>query len=113
MDIPQVIFDQEAGTGSMGQEYLAAGKQVAMRRWEEGVSEFGDVRVRDYEIVGYVISGVLELEFNGQTAKCCAGNSWLVPKGAPHRYRVIEPLVAIEATSSPARFNDRDQAVQA
>ena len=36
------------------------------------------------------------------------GDSWLVPKGARHSYRVPESLVAIEATSPPAQVHGRD-----
>ncbi|SMP59233.1 Cupin domain-containing protein [Neorhodopirellula lusitana] len=109
MDIPQVISKQAAETGEMGQEYLATGKQVSMRRWEQAASEFGETHCREYETVGMLISGILELDLDGQTATLGAGDSWLVPEGAPHRYRIVEAVVAIEATSPPARFNNRDE----
>ncbi len=109
MDIPQVKSKVNAETGEMGQEYLAAGKQVALRRWEEAKCDFGEPTCRKYETVGYVLSGVLELDMDGETALLKAGDSWLVPEKATHRYRIVEPIVAIEATSPPARFNDRDE----
>ncbi|QDV40359.1 Cupin domain protein [Stieleria neptunia] len=109
MDIPQVTPQRDVKTGDMGQVYLASGKQVALRRWSEDAGGFSEVRSRDYEIVGYVIDGLLEIDLDGETAKLGSGDSWLVPEGAPHRYRVIDPVVAIEATCPPARFNDRDQ----
>jgi len=49
---------------------------------------------------------------DGQSVQCKAGDSWLVPKGAPHRYRIIDSIVAIEATSPPARLNNRDEAIK-
>ena len=109
MDIPQVTPQHDVNTGGMGQAYLASGKQVAMRRWSENPGGSSEVRRRSYEIVGYVVDGLLEIDLDGETAKLGAGDSWLVPEGAPHRYRVIDPVVVIEATSPPARFNDRDQ----
>ncbi len=109
MNIPQVTTKKDAEIGAMGQQYLAAGKQVALRRWEEDVCEFKEFVSRDYETVGYVLSGELELDLDGQVAKIASGTSWLVPEGVSHRYRIIKPLVAIEATSPPARFNDRDE----
>ena len=112
MNIPQVISTKDASLGSMGQEYLATGKEVAMRRWEEGVCDFCEMRSRQYETVGYLISGILELDLDGQSVQCKAGDSWLVPKGAPHRYRIIDSIVAIEATSPPARLNNRDEAIK-
>ncbi len=109
MDIPQITSKKAADTGEMGQAYLATGKQVALRRWEEDVCDFGEPICRAYETVGYVLSGVLELDLDGQIAKISAGDSWLVPEGARHCYRIVEPIVAIEATSPPARFNERDE----
>lgn len=111
MNIPQVTSHDEAATGDMGQEYLASGKHVALRRWEEDPNEVAEERNRDYETVGYVISGVLELDLDGQTATLKPGDSWLVPAKVKHCYRIIESIVAIEATSPPARFNDRDDPV--
>lgn len=111
MHIPQVTSKENAATGEMGQGYLATGKQVAMRRWEEDACDFGEQRSREYETVGYVLEGSFELDLDGQMAKLESGDSWLVPAGAEHRYRIIESLVAIEATSPPARFGDDDEPV--
>lgn len=112
MNIPQVVSTKAAAFGEMGQKYLATGNEVAMRRWEEGVCDFCEMRSRQYETVGYVLSGILELDLDGQTAQCKAGDSWMVPKGVPHRYRIIDSIVAIEATSPPARFNNRDKEIE-
>jgi len=109
MDIPQVVSAKDAATGGMGQQYLATGKQVALRRWEANTCEYGEMHSRDYETVGYVVSGFVELDLDGESVKCKAGDSWMVPEGAPHRYRILEPLVAIEATSPPAQFGNRDE----
>jgi len=109
MDIPQVTSVQASPTGDMGQDYLATGKQVALRRWQEDAGDFTERVSRKYEIVGYMLSGTLEVDLDGQIATLQAGDSWMVPEGSPHRYRIVKPIVAIEATSPPARFNDRDE----
>lgn len=117
MNIPQVIARSNASSGEMGQEYLATGNQVALRYWQESPTEtpegdpggFGEITSRDYEIVGYLFEGRFELEVEGKLATIDAGDSWLVPAGAAHRYRIVKPIVAIEATSPPARFNHRDE----
>ncbi|TWU02607.1 cupin domain-containing protein [Stieleria varia] len=109
MDIPQITSKDAANIGEMGQTYLTTGKHVALRRWEEPAGDFGEPRSREYEIVGYVLSGAFELDLDGGTVQIYSGDSWLIPAGATHRYRIIESLVAIEATSPPARFNDRDE----
>jgi quercetin dioxygenase-like cupin family protein len=55
------------------------------------------------------VSGRAELLVEGQTLTLEPGDSWLVPKGAEHRYRIIERFTAIEATSPPAQVHGRDE----
>jgi quercetin dioxygenase-like cupin family protein len=96
-------------TGRQGQLYLAAGKQVAMRYWDEAPTTGDEPRTtRDYETVGYVVAGRAELETEGQTVKLEPGDSWVVPAGAEHRYRILEAFKAVEATAPPARVHGRD-----
>ena len=93
----------------MGQTYLASGKSVAMRLWrDEQPAEHKRQTARDYETVGYVISGRAELDLSGQTVKLEPGDSWLVPKGAEHSYKILEAFTAVEATSPPAQAKGRD-----
>lgn len=95
--------------GDMGQKYLASGVDVAMRLWEnEQPTDDKPARARDYETVGYVIAGKAELHLEGQIIKLEKGDSWLVPKGAEHTYKIIEAFTAIEATSPPAHAHSRD-----
>jgi len=62
---------------------------------------------REYEVVGYVLSGLAKLEIDGQSALLAPGDSWVVPEGALHRYEILETFSALEATSPPARVYDR------
>ena len=72
--------------GEMGQKYLVAGKRVSMRLWNlEPGSKFEAATTREYETVGYVISGRAKLDLEGQTLNLKAGDSWLVPAGATSR----------------------------
>ena len=97
--------------GAMHQKYLASGKTVAMRLWEDEQPNVAKPEtVRDYETVGYVISGRAELQLEGQTIRLEPGDSWLVPKGAKHRYVIEEPFTAVEATAPPAQVHGRDEA---
>jgi quercetin dioxygenase-like cupin family protein len=59
--------------------------------------------------VGYVIRGKAELTLEGQTLLLEAGDSWTVPKGAAHGYRILEPFTAVEATCPPAAAHGRDE----
>lgn len=96
--------------GELGQKYLADGKSVSMRLWED--EQPGDPKpevARDYETVGYVISGRAELHLEGQKLLLEPGDSWLVPKDASHTYNILEPFTAVEATSPPAEVHGRDE----
>lgn len=97
--------------GELGQKYLASGKSLSMRLWEnEQPSEPKPEAKRDYETVGYVISGRSELHLEGQMVLLEPGDSWVVPKGASHTYKILEPFTAVEATSPPAEVKGRDEA---
>ncbi len=96
--------------GELGQKYLASGTHVAMRLWEdEQPGEPKPMASRDYETVGYVISGRAELHLEGQTLLLEPGDSWAVPKGAAHMYKILEAFTAVEATSPPAHAHGRDR----
>lgn len=95
--------------GQMGQKYLATGKTVSMRLWEdEQADEPKPAAARDYETVGYVIKGKAELHLEGQMILLEAGDSWMVPKGSSHTYKILEPFTAVEATSPPSQVHGRD-----
>jgi quercetin dioxygenase-like cupin family protein len=105
------VSSAHSPTGAMGQKYLASGLKVAMRLWDESPQGEGEkeMSAREYETVGYVISGRAELELEGQRLKLEPGDSWVVPHGARHRYRILEPFTAVEATSPPAHAHGRDE----
>jgi quercetin dioxygenase-like cupin family protein len=95
--------------GHQGQKYLASGIRVSMRLWEdEPPGEAKPATQRDYETVGFVIRGKAELHLEGQKVLLEAGDSWLVPRGATHTYKVLEAFTAIEATSPPAVVHGQD-----
>ena len=77
-----------------------------MRLWmDEEPGDKEPVR-RDYETVGYVLKGRAELTLEGQTVRLEAGDSWVVPHGAEHSYRILETFSAVEA-HEPARGGSR------
>ena len=94
----------------MGQVYLASGKRVSMRMWRDEQPGGGKAAAtREYETVGYVVSGRAELELEGQTVRLEPGDSWVVPAGAQHTYRILEAFTAVEATAPPAQVHGRDE----
>jgi quercetin dioxygenase-like cupin family protein len=94
----------------MGQVYLASGITLGMRLWrEEPTRESEPVARRDYEVVGYVLEGRAELEIEEQKVLLKQGDSYVVPRGAAHRYRILESFSAVEATAPPAQAHGRDE----
>ncbi len=104
------VDSDNSPTGEMGQKYLASGKSVAMRLWEnEQPNDDKEMHTRDYETVGYVISGKAELHLEGQMVLLNKGDSYVVPKGASHKYKILESFTAVEATHPPAQVHGRDE----
>jgi quercetin dioxygenase-like cupin family protein len=94
----------------MGQKYLALGTSLSMRLWEsERPGEPKPPTRRAYETVGYVIAGRAALHVEGQMVLLEPGDSWVVPKGASHTYRILEPFTAVEATHPPDVVGGRDR----
>jgi len=106
----QKVSSRTAPVGAMGQRYLACGVRMGMRVWveEEPVPE-KPATERDYETIGYVISGRAHLDLAGQTLILEPGDSWVVPKGALHRYSIPQAFAAVEVTSPPAQAHGRDE----
>ncbi|ABA24099.1 Protein of unknown function DUF861 [Trichormus variabilis ATCC 29413] len=104
------IDSHHSPKGKLGQKYLASGKSVSMRLWEdEQPGEDKQPTRREYETVGYVINGRAELRIEGQMILLEPGSSWTVPKGTSHTYKILEPFTAVEATSPPAQVHGRDE----
>jgi quercetin dioxygenase-like cupin family protein len=104
------VDSSQSPVGEMGQKYLASGKNVAMRIWEnQEPDEPKEAVKRDYETVGYVIKGRAELHTEGQMILLEKGDSWVVPKGASHTYKILESFTAVEATYPPAHIHGRDE----
>jgi quercetin dioxygenase-like cupin family protein len=99
-----------APKGAPRQKYLATGVHLSMRLWEkESPTEDKSETVRDYETIGFVVEGKAELYIEGQRILLEPGDSWVVPKGAKHRYKILETFTAIEVTSPPAVAHARDE----
>jgi quercetin dioxygenase-like cupin family protein len=95
--------------GEQGQKYLASGIHVSMRLWEdEQPGKPKQPATRPYETVGYVIDGRAELHIEGQMVLLEPGDCWVVPQGAEHSYKILEPFTAVEATAPPAQVHGRD-----
>lgn len=94
--------------GDLDQAYLVSGKRVSLRLWQKEKPQKKAPTRRDYETVGYVLAGEAELVVEGQTVMLQPGDSWLVPAGAEHEYRILSEFSAIEATSPPAQVHGRD-----
>jgi quercetin dioxygenase-like cupin family protein len=105
------VQSKHSPRGAMGQKYLAVGVGLSMRLWEnEQPGESKPEAAREYETVGYVIAGRAELHIEGQMVLLEPGDSWVVPRGSRHTYKILEAFTAVEATHPPAFVHDRDHA---
>jgi quercetin dioxygenase-like cupin family protein len=95
--------------GGWDQIYLVSGKRVSLRLWRDEKPQKKPATRRDYETVGYVLSGRAELIVEDQSIMLEPGDSWLVPAGAEHAYRILSEFTAVEATSPPAQVHGRDE----
>jgi len=103
------VQSKNSPVGPEGQKYLAGGVSISMRMWEnEQPTSDKPARERPYETVGYVIAGRAELHSEGQVVTLEPGDSWVVPRGASHTYKILEPFTAVEVTHPPAAAHGRD-----
>lgn len=103
------IDSRSSPRGAMGQTYLASGVAVGMRLWDKEPGQDKPESQREYETVGYVLEGRAELHLEGQMVLLEPGNSWVVPAGARHTYKILETFRAVEATAPPAHAHGRDE----
>lgn len=92
--------------GENGEHHLVQGEHSSMRLWHnEEPADTADKQphTNDYETLGYVISGRVELVIEGESLTLQAGDSYLVPSGKQHTYRVLETLNAVEVVTPAQR----------
>lgn len=102
------VASSHSPRSARGETYLASGVRVAMRLWSHERPGEQPESERNYEVVGYVLEGSAELHIEGQIVRLEKGDSWVVPRGARHSYRIKDTFTAIEATSPPAHVHGRD-----
>ena len=92
-----------------GEKFLASGIAVSMRMWDdEQPNDNKEPHSSPYETVGFVLKGKAELHSEGQVVTLEPGDSYLVPKNAKHKYKILEPFTAVEATSPPSQVHGRE-----
>ena len=99
-----------APRGPMGQKYLASGIRLSMRLWERE-SRTHSPRRRLHGIMKWRAmssTGRAELHIEGQVVDLEPGDSWIVPKGSRHSYKILEAFTALEATTPPAELHGRE-----
>jgi len=96
----------ETQHGENGQHHLIKGQKGSVRLWhneEPSANTNETMHKHEYETLGYVISGRVELMIEGQTIALEPGDSYCVPSGAEHRFHILETLTAVE-TTTPSAF---------
>jgi quercetin dioxygenase-like cupin family protein len=90
---------------------LVQGERIGLRMWEGEKDSAIDQQSGDefyrqlHESVCFVISGrLLLLLENDQRLELVPGDSFTVPKGLPHMYKILEgPVKVLEATAAPPK----------
>src|SRR5258708_12259076 len=86
------VSSRTSPRGDMGQTYLTSGKRVSMRLWQHEEPQPMPVTERDYETVGYVISGRAQLDLEGQPVRRAPAASFPVPPDPrPHSLMFSPP----------------------
>lgn len=81
------------------EQHLATGEHIAMRKWvNEEPGPAKPMSRREYETLGYVLSGRAELHIGGVVTLLGPGSSYVVPHGSEHTYKILERFSAIEVT---------------
>jgi mannose-6-phosphate isomerase-like protein (cupin superfamily) len=97
------VSARSAVAGPHGEIALARGERLGMRMWRaEEPNADKPMSTSAHETVGYVISGRAELVVGGETVALASGDSYCVPAGVAHTYRILETFTAVEATAPPA-----------
>lgn len=103
------IDTSHAPHGSMTQKTLATSKNAGMRLWYElPPGKILPVQRRQEDLVGYVIRGQAELHLEDLEITLNPGDSWVVPRGAAHTYRILQTFTAVEAGHSPAHCREAE-----
>ncbi|UBV41985.1 cupin domain-containing protein [Deinococcus taeanensis] len=94
------VSQRDTTHGPDGEHHLVKGERSSMRLWHrEEPNPNKPESNHEYETLGYVIEGRVDLLIGGQTISLQPGDSYLVPAGAPHTFRVTETLTALEVNT--------------
>ncbi|WP_309570460.1 cupin domain-containing protein [Deinococcus sp.] len=94
------VSQSDTTHGEGGEHHLIQGQHSGMRLWHrEEPSGAKPETTNDYETLGYVIEGAVNLTVDGQTLPLKSGDSYCVPRGVSHTYHVTETLTAVEVTT--------------
>ncbi|AWT36326.1 cupin [Deinococcus arenae] len=97
---PYKVSQNDTTHGTDGEHHLVRGERSSMRLWHrEEPNADKPEHTHEYETLGYVIEGRVDLIVNGETVSLQPGDSYHVPAGTPHTFRVTETLTAVEVTT--------------
>src|SRR3954451_10392524 len=96
-----IVKRADAPNGPRGEKLMALGVALALRVWErEPEGETAPEHANDYEYVAYVVAGALRVRIGDDEAQeVRAGDSYVVPKGTPYAFEVLERATVAEAVS--------------
>jgi hypothetical protein len=114
------IDSKQSPQGKEGQKYLATGKSISMRLWQEEPDDKAKpASKRAYETVGYVIKGSAELHIEGQmvklnkaTAGLCQKMQSITTKYCSHLLQLKRPIHQLKYMTETRQSAQKTRLVQ-
>jgi quercetin dioxygenase-like cupin family protein len=75
------------------------GKIINVLHWQTPAGTLSPVHDHPEEQFGYIVKGAFEVTIGAEQALLKAGDSYFIPGGAPHQFRMVEDSVAIDVFS--------------
>jgi quercetin dioxygenase-like cupin family protein len=78
---------------------LGGGNSMNALHWQTPKGTVSPVHDHPEEQFGYILKGMIEVTIGAEKAILSAGDSYMIPGGVPHQFRLIEDSVAIDVFS--------------
>lgn len=91
-----VVRGDKAKIGKFNQKILCSTDECQMIELNETAGMQSKPRSRDFDILGYVVSGKLSITIGNQEYELASGDSFFIPKNTQYFHNVIENCRTVE-----------------
>lgn len=78
---------------------LNAGDRTSIHEIEIAAGATVPMHAHPHEQIGYLVSGRIRFDLDGEVKELSAGDSWIIPGEAPHEVTALEDAVALDIFS--------------